>query len=229
MSAKRGMISASLMCASMLRLEDDISALGRAGVDYLHFDIMDGCFVPNITLGSDLIRQVRGVSGIPFDIHLMIENPESKLEWFDVRPGDFVSVHAEAARHMQRALQKLRDRGARPAVALNPATPLSACDYILDDAEMILLMTVNPGFAGQKLIEAAVGKIADLKDYLIRKGHGDILIEVDGNVSFENAVRMRRAGADVFVCGTSSVFRKELGIGDAVSKFHGLINAGQLG
>jgi ribulose-phosphate 3-epimerase len=207
-----GKISASLMCANLLRLEDDLLELEKAGVEYLHFDIMDGSFVPNITLGGDLIRAVRRASGIPFDIHLMIERPEARLDWFDIQKGDLVSVHAEATRHAQRVLQRIRSAGASPAIALNPATPLCACDCILDDVDMVLLMTVNPGYAGQKLVESTIAKISDLKGYLIQKGHAGIAVEVDGNVSFENARRMRSAGADVFVAGSSSLFAKDIGI-----------------
>jgi ribulose-phosphate 3-epimerase len=213
-----GKISASLMCANLVRLEKDLRELESSGIEYLHFDVMDGSFVPNIMLGAEFIRAVRRASRIPFDIHLMIENPESKIDWFGAAPGDFVSIHTEATKHAQRALQRIRAVGAMPAVALNPATPLNACDYILDDVDMILLMTVNPGYAGQKLVESTIGKIEDLKDYLIQRGQERISIEVDGNVSFENAPRMRQAGADIFVAGSSSLFKDGMGIAETTVK-----------
>lgn len=209
MNATAAKISASLMCANLLRLEDDLRALEAAGIDLLHIDVMDAHFVPNIMLGGEFIRAVRQASRIPLDIHLMVEEPESKLDWFGVGPGDTVSIHTEATRHTARALQRIRALGASPAIALNPATPLTACDYILDETDMVLLMTVNPGYAGQRLVESTIGKIADLRDYLLARGRGNMAVEVDGNVSLENARRMRRAGADVFVAGSSSLFVKD--------------------
>ena len=203
-----GKISASVMCADLCRLEKDIKILESSGVEFLHFDIMDGDFVPNYTLGNDIIRAVRSVTKMPFDIHLMINRPEDKIGWFDLREGDFVSIHYEATNHVQRTLQRIKDAGAKAALALNPATPLDCVKYILPDVDMILLMTVNPGYAGQKLVLATLEKIKELKQLLNHAGFSNIEIEVDGNVSFENAKQMRIAGADIFVAGSSSLFNK---------------------
>jgi len=201
-----GKIAASVMCADFLELGKSLASMERAGVEYIHYDIMDGSFVQNYTLGTDFVKKTSAATKIPADIHLMITEPERKLGWFEFGAGDYVSIHYEATAHAQRAIGMIKSRGAKPMLGLNPATPLTALDYLLEDLDAVLLMTVNPGFAGQKLVEQTLRKISDLKDMLIRRGYENIEIEVDGNVSFENALRMRRAGADIFVAGSSSIF-----------------------
>ena len=199
-------IAPSMMCVDYARFAETLRIFREKSVELLHVDVMDGVFVKNYTLGTDFCRNLRRMSDIPLDIHLMITEPEWKISWFDPQPGEYVSVHAEATDHLQRALAAIRSAGARPMAALNPATPLSALDYVLDDIDAVLIMTVNPGFAGQKLIPAALRKIADCRRYLDERGYGHIEIEADGNVSFENARKMRASGADIYVCGSSSVF-----------------------
>lgn len=203
-----GKISPSIMCADFTHLEENIKLLEKAEVEYLHFDIMDGSFVPNFTLGPDLMKSVREITCIPFDIHLMVQHPENHIALFGIRPGDLVSVHQESTVHLQRTLQKIKDLGAKAAVALNPATPIYSIEDVLDDIDVVLIMTVNPGFAGQKLVPATLKKISHMRKYLNENGYGHIEIEVDGNVSYENAKKMREAGADIFVAGTSSLFIK---------------------
>lgn len=199
-------LSPSMMCANIMDMPQTLRLFERYGVEYLHIDIMDGSFVPNFTLGTDYCKALKANSHIPLDIHLMIENPEQKLPWFPMGEGDYVCVHAESTRHLQRVLVQIRDRGAKPMVALNPATPICALENILDDIDAVLIMTVNPGYAGQKLVPAMLEKIYQVRQYLDARGYGHVEIEVDGNVSFENAVRMRDAGANIFVVGSSSVF-----------------------
>lgn len=201
-------VSPSMMCADALNLGADAVALEKAGVQYFHYDVMDGDFVPNFMLGPDVIKAVRKVSKVPADIHLMVKNPERHLHLFDLRAGDVVSVHQESTIHLQRTLAAIRQTGAQAAVALNPATPLCTIEDVLPDIDMVLLMTVNPGFAGQKLVPQTLAKITRLRKMLDESGYPHVRIEVDGNVSFENAVKMRAAGADLFVAGTSAVFRE---------------------
>jgi len=203
-----GKISPSIMCIDFKYLLENIKKLEGIGVEYLHFDIMDGSFVPNFTLGPDFMKSVREITNIPFDIHFMIEHPENHLELFDIRPGDLVSIHQESTFHIQRTLQKIKDYGAKASVALNPATPIYSVEDILDDIGVVLIMTVNPGFAGQKLVPASFKKIVRMKKFLIDRGYANIEIEVDGNISCENAKKMRAVGADIFVAGTSSLFIK---------------------
>jgi len=213
-----GKISPSIMCADFRNLENAIKKLEEAKVEYLHFDIMDGNFVPNFALGPDILKSVRGITNIPFDIHLMVQNPGNHLELFDIRPGDIISVHVESTKHLQRLLQKIKQLEAKVAVALNPSTPICMIEDILGDIDIVLIMTVNPGFAGQKLVPSSLEKIARLRRYMFEKGYPNIEIEVDGNVSYENAKKMRAAGADIFVGGTSSIFLKGKNIVENINK-----------
>lgn len=199
-------LSPSMMCAGIAQLPAVLAVFADCGIHSLHIDVMDGCFVPNFTLGTDFCRRLRALTAIPLDIHLMITEPERKLDWFDIQPGEYVSVHAESTAHLHRALSRIRALGAHPIAALNPATPLSALDCILDETDGVLLMTVNPGFAGQPLVPAMLRKLADCRSYLDARGYGDHLLQADGCVSFAHARAMREAGADYFVTGSSSVF-----------------------
>ena len=206
-------ISPSLMCCDFFNLEKYISTFEKEKIEYLHIDIMDGTFVPNYTLGTDFVKQLKRRTNIPLDIHLMVEKPELKLEYFEFGENDIVSVHAETTKHLQRVLQKIKDRGAKAYVAINPATPISYVEEVLEDIDGVLVMTVNPGLAGQKLVPSSIKKIARVRKLLDENGREDALIEVDGNVSFINTELMNNAGADVFVAGSSSVFGIELSQG----------------
>ncbi len=207
---KAKQISPSLMCCDFFDFNNQIKTFEKEGIEYLHIDIMDGSFVPNYTLGTDFIKQLKTKTNIPVDIHLMIDNPESKLDYFTFGEGDIVSVHAESTKHLQLALKKIKSRGAKAYVAINPATPIYAIEEVLDDIDGVLVMTVNPGFAGQKLIPSGLKKIERVREFLDKNGRSEVSIEVDGNVSFENARLMSNAGADIFVAGTSSVFGTDL-------------------
>ncbi|MHB9034870.1 MAG: ribulose-phosphate 3-epimerase [Anaerolineae bacterium] len=210
-------ICASLACADYLHLEKDIRALEAAGVEYLHIDVMDGTFVPNLALGTDLLRAVKQATTIPFDVHLMIERPERYLEVFARLVAKILTVHLEASLHLQRTLVAIRQLGMRAGVALNPATPLDGLKYVLDDLDLVLIMTVNPGFVGQKLVPSTLGKIKEMRA-IIDAQHLPIDLEVDGNVSFENARRMVAAGANYLVGGTSSLFKPGIPIAEAVTQ-----------
>jgi ribulose-phosphate 3-epimerase len=204
-------ISTSIMCADFLHLGEAVKELEAAGADYLHFDIMDGHFVPNFTMGPDILKSIRGETDIPFDTHLMVYEPERYIETFIQAGGDLVVIHVEACRHLHRTINLIKENGARAGVAVNPATPLSTLDYLLDEVYMVLVMAVDPGFAGQSMIPSAIGKIGQLKQKITQSGL-DVKIQVDGNVSFQNAPRMVLAGADILVAGSSSVFRKDMTI-----------------
>ena len=202
-------ISPSLMCGSLAGLGETLRTFEREGVELLHIDVMDGEFVPNLQFGTSMIEQIRNMTHIPLDIHLMIVRPEDKLDWFGIREGEWVSVHCESTAHLQKALASIRACGGRAMPALNPATPLYVLDHILDDCDGILLMTVNPGFAGQSIIPATIKKVAALRKMLDERGYGHLPIEVDGNVSFVNAKLLSEAGANIFVAGSSSVYYKD--------------------
>lgn len=197
-------LSPSMMCASPITLAQTLAAFERNAVEYLHVDIMDGIFVPNYTLGPDYCRVLREHSAIPLDIHMMVERPEDKIGFFELKAGDIVSVHAEATNHLQRLVCKIKDTGAKAFVALNPATPLCMAEEVLADVDGVLIMTVNPGFAGQKMVPQTLDKIRRLRGIC-----PDLEIEVDGNVSYKNAELMKKAGANIFVVGTASVFSKD--------------------
>lgn len=209
---RAGRIAPSMMCVDFSHMEQTVRCFEEKKIELLHIDIMDGEFVPNYTLGTDFCERLRRITRIPLDLHLMIVRPDDKLDWFHIRPGEYVSVHWETTPHIPRVLEKIRGLGAKPILALNPATPLSVMEYVIDQIEGVLIMTVNPGFAGQKLLPATLSKIAQARTWLKERGREDALIEVDGNVSFDNAAKMRAAGADIFVAGSSSVFSKEDGL-----------------
>ena len=216
--AHKKKISPSLMCADLLNLGAELKLLEKAGIEYLHIDIMDGVYVPNYTLGTDFVKRVKAATSIPLDIHMMVENPGSKLDWFEFGEGDYVCLHIESEPHIQRALQAIKARGAKPMVALNPGTPITAIEELLDVIDGVLVMTVNPGFAGQKLVPSTLSKITRMRKFLDDHGYPDIEIEVDGNVSFENARLLSDAGANIFVAGTSSVFHKDHTLSRAIEK-----------
>lgn len=202
----RVLVAPSLMCADSGHLAEEIRRLEDLGADWLHFDIMDGRFVPNLPLGLGLVRDARRLTALPFDVHLMVRENDLFVDLLAPIGVERIYVHAESSVHLDRTLDRIRQAGARAGVALNPATPLSALEYVLERLDGILLMTVNPGYAGQKLVPSAIRKIADARAYLDRRGI-HVPIEVDGNVSFEHIPAMVAAGADVLVAGSSSLYR----------------------
>jgi ribulose-phosphate 3-epimerase len=193
-----------MLSADFGNLESEIALLDPSIVDYLHLDIMDGHFVPNITIGPFVVQAISKLTDIPLDCHLMIENPDQYISQFIKAGADIVTIHVEACVHLQRSLQVIRQQGAKAGVSLNPATPLNTLENVLDDIDLILLMTVNPGFGGQKFIPQMMSKISDCRKMI---GSRAIELQVDGGVKLENIAELAKAGANVFVSG-SGIFEK---------------------
>lgn len=205
MSRKPVILAPSLLAADFARLADDIAAV-ESESDWLHLDVMDGHFVPNITFGPALVRAVRAVTELPLDVHLMIEVPDRYVAAFAEAGADSITIHVEACAHLHRSLQAIKAVGCRAGVALNPHTPLDIIRYVLDEVELVLLMTVNPGYGGQSFIPAVVPKIRRLARLLKQAGRdNDVHIQVDGGINLQTAPVVIDAGADVLVAG-SAVF-----------------------
>jgi len=197
-------IAPSILSADFCRLGDEIRAVEAAGADYIHVDVMDGHFVPNITIGPPVVAALRKVTALPLDVHLMIAEPDRYIADFAAAGADIIVVHAEASVHLHRSIQLIKSLGKRAGVSLNPATPLNCLEYVLGDLDLVLLMTVNPGFGGQSFIEECIPKIRSLRAMLDKRG-AEAELEVDGGVKVDNIARIAHAGADVFVAG-SAVF-----------------------
>lgn len=214
-------IAPSVLSADFSRLGEDLASVSTA--DFIHYDVMDGHFVPNLSFGIDILRTVKASTDLPVDVHLMIANPDEMVERYLDAGADLVSFHYEATAHANRLVSLIRDRGARASVAINPATPVSVLDAILDDLDMVLLMTVNPGFGGQSFIPSSVRKIRQLRRMCDEHGVNP-LIEVDGGISEKNAGEVTGAGANVLVAG-SAVF----GSADRAAAIAAIRDAGNLG
>jgi len=197
-------IAPSILSADFCRLGEEVKAVAAAGADYIHVDVMDGHFVPNITIGPPVVAAVRKITDLPLDVHLMIADPDRYIPDFAAAGADIIVVHAEASTHLHRSVQLIRSLGKKAGVSLNPATPLNCLDYVLADLDLVLLMTVNPGFGGQSFIEACLPKIHALRAMMDKRGI-EAELEVDGGVKIDNIARIAHAGADVFVAG-SAVF-----------------------
>jgi len=202
------LIAPSILSADFGRLADEVRAVEQAGADYIHVDVMDGRFVPNITLGPVVVEAVRRATRLPLDVHLMIVEPEKYVEAFAAAGANLISVHAEASPHLHRTLHQIREAGARPAAVLNPSTPVDMVEDVLDDLDMVLLMSVNPGFGGQRFIPRVLDKIRRLRQLVSSRGL-KVDIEVDGGIDPDTAPKAIEAGANVLVAGTAVFHAKD--------------------
>ena len=203
-------IAPSLLSADFSRLAEEIRAVENAGADLIHLDVMDGRFVPNITIGPPVVAAIRRCAKLPLDVHLMIVEPEKYIEAFADAGADVLTVHAEATPHLQRVVARVRELGKKAGVSLNPSTSLSAIEWVLTDIDMVLLMTVNPGFGGQEYLPSMTGKIELLRSQLVRSGLS-VDIEVDGGIKTDNIAEVVRAGANVIVSGSGIFKTKDYG------------------
>lgn len=201
-------IAPSILSADFSKLGEEIKDVERGGADYIHVDVMDGHFVPNITIGPLIVDAIRPVTKLPLDVHLMIEDPDSYIEAFANAGADYITVHAEACRHLHRTVHFIKSFGVKAGVVLNPATPVNMIEHVIEDIDMVLLMSVNPGFGGQKFIPSVVPKIAAVKKMADAKGL-NIEIEVDGGVNEETAQLCIEAGANVLVAGSAIYNQKD--------------------
>jgi ribulose-phosphate 3-epimerase len=210
MANNKGKIAPSILSADFTRLAEEIRAVEKAGADYIHVDVMDGRFVPNITIGPLVVKAVRRATRLPLDVHLMIDDPDRFIHAFAEAGADILTIHPEATVHLHRSLQVIRKAGARPAVSLNPATPPEAIEFVLGDVDMVLVMTVNPGFEAQAFIPAMVPKIERLRKMIDRMGLATD-IEVDGGIGPETIAEVSAAGANVFVAGSAIFYSEDYG------------------
>lgn len=201
-------LAPSLLAADFKQLQKEIEAADQAGADMLHIDVMDGSFVPSISFGMPVIQSIREVTKMPFDVHLMVEEPGRYINEFKQCGADILTVHAEACKHLNRTVMQIKEAGMKVCVALNPATPLSVLDYVIEELDMVLIMSVNPGFGGQKFIPNTIDKIKQLRNMLDSRGL-KTNIEVDGGVGVSNVREIMEAGANVFVAGTA-VFKGDI-------------------
>ena len=203
-----GKIAPSILSADFTRLGEEINDVEKAGADYIHIDVMDGHFVPNITIGPMIVKAARRVTDLPLDVHLMISEPDYFIEDFAEAGASIITVHAEALNHLHRTIHLIRDKGVRPGVVLNPATPLGVVEYVLNQIDMVVLMTVNPGFEAQKFIPEVIPKIRRLRK-MVNDLNLSLEIEVDGGIDPETIGRVSSAGADVFVAGSAIYYSKD--------------------
>lgn len=201
------LIAASLICSNPLNLEADIKELIKGEADYIHFDVMDGQFVPRYGLYPEILSYLKKMTDIPVDVHMMVDNPEDYIMEFKNAGATYYNFHIESTNHVHRVIKKIEKAEMKAGIALNPATPINVLDYIIEDIDMVVLMAINPGIVGHKLIPNIINKISDLREYAHKKGNKDLLIQIDGGVTFETGKTMIEAGADILVCGTGTIYR----------------------
>jgi len=204
---KKIKIAPSILSADFTRLGEEIAAVDKAGADYIHIDVMDGHFVPNITVGPMIVQAARRATKLPLDVHLMIEKPERYIDNFVKAGAGIVTVHAEVCPHLNRTIAQIKEAGAKAGAAINPSTPVSALECVIGDLDLVLVMSVNPGFGGQSFIESSIAKVGALRTLLDEQGLNHVELQVDGGIKPDNVAKVAAAGADVFVAG-SAVYGK---------------------
>lgn len=225
--AKRSFkLAASIICADVLNLKREIKILEKSQIDFIHFDVMDGVFVPRLGLFPEILKAISSITAIPIEVHMMTINPDLYIKSFIQAGAERIVIHAESTKHLHRTIQAVRENGALAGIALNPATPLNVLDYILEDIWSVTLMGINPGIVGHKLIPGTLRKIADLK---IRLSEKKIFIEVDGGVTAQSAPKMIKMGADILVCGSQTIFKPKSEISGKVLELRKTVNKSLLG
>lgn len=217
-------ISASLMCANLLNLKEDIDVLEKNGVEFLHIDIMDGHFVPNLTFGPDVVNTIRSTTNIPLDLHLLMDYPKVIVRSMNIQPNDIVSIHSECKESIMENVAFIKQKGARFGLALNPDTEIDEVKKYLPYVDIILLMLIVPGFAGSTLIHGIMDKVGRTRKYLDDHGYKNIEISVDGSVSWERANYMADQGASIFVGGTKGLFKTGKSLKESISEFRKVLN-----
>lgn len=221
---RQGKISASLMCADLMNIEKQVRLLEEARIDYLHIDIMDAHFVPNLTFGPDFVNQLRRITSLPFDVHLLMDRPRLIIRSLDLLPGDIVSIHSECQENILENVAFVKQKGASFGLALNPDTTIEEVQKYLRYVDVVLLMMIVPGFSGSAMINGILDKVADTKAFLKTHRYDNICIEVDGSVSCERAKMLKGLGASIFVGGTSGIFLHNDSITNAVKRFREVIS-----
>lgn len=215
-------LAASLICGNMLNIREELNELRLGDIDYIHFDVMDGIFVPRYGLLPEMLSEVRKNTNLPIDVHLMVANPEPYIQDFANAGATVIVVHYESTPHVHRLVKLIQKAGVKAGVALNPGTPINVLEYLLDDIDLVVVMAINPGIVGHKLIPQILPKIKELKKML--KKHTNILIEVDGGVTPETAPHMLRHGADMLVCGTGTIYKPPTLLSQKIRELRGLLD-----
>jgi len=215
---KHCQLAASIICGNPLNLEADLEALEKGGIDYIHFDVMDGIFVPRYGLFPEYLKAIRSKTDLPIEVHMMVQDPEPYIDEFIRAGATILTPHIEPLSHAHRTVMKIKGAGAKVGLALNPGTSLSSIDYVLEDLDLVMLMAINPGIVGHKLIPETMKKIADLRRRIDETGK-DIIIEIDGGVTPESGIQMTEAGASMLVCGTGTIFQSPAKLDDKIREF----------